>query len=155
MRPVVRTGGKIMELEGETARLAKRPVTFMRLTGLPVERFETLLEEAAPLLAQANAKRLNRRERKRGIGAGRRYDLPVCDRLLMTLIYYRTYISQEFLGYLFDMEASNVCRNMKIIRPVLAQIFRMPERRIKMMPEDVATLFLTARSSGSTVRKAI
>ena len=143
-----------MELAGEAARLAKRPVTFMRLTGLPVERFEALLSEVTPLLAAATVKRLSRRERKRGIGAGRPCDLPVCDRLLMTLMYYRTYISQEFLGYLFDMDSGNVCRNMQIIRPVLAQVFRVPERRIKMLPEDVATLFLTAPSSGSTVRKA-
>ena len=144
-----------MELEGEALRLSKRPVTFMRLTGLPVERFRALLIEVTPLLTAANIKRLSRRERQRAVGAGKRYDLPVCDRLLMTLMYYRTYISQEFLGYLFDMSASNVCRNMKIIRPVLAQAFRVPERRIKMLPEDVATLFLTAPSNGSTVRKAV
>ena len=141
-------------LEGEAARMAKRPVTFMRLTGLPVARFEALVEEVTPLLAKANTKRLSGRKRQRAVGAGKRYDLPVCDRLLMTLMYYRTYISQEFLGYLFDMQASNVCRNMQIIRPVLAQVFRIPERRIVMTPEEVTTLFLTAPNSGSTVRKA-
>ena len=144
-----------MELEGEALRLAKRPVTFMRLTGLPVERYEALLSEVEPLLAAAHIKRLSRRARRRAIGAGRDYDLPVCDRLLMTLMYCRTYISQEFLGSLFDMDAGSVCRNMQIMRPVLAQVFRMPERRIKTPPEDVATLFLTARNSGSTARKAV
>jgi hypothetical protein len=39
------------------------------------------------------------------------------------------------------MDASNVCRNMQIIRPVLAQIFGIPERRIVMTPEAVTTLF--------------
>jgi len=139
---------------GEAARLAKRPVTFMRLTGLPVARFADLVDAVDPLLEQANKKRLNRRARQRAAGAGKRYDLPVCDRLLMTLMYYRTYITQEFLGYLFDMDASNVCRNMKIIRPVLAQTFRIPERRIVMTPEAVTTLFLTVPNSGSTGRKA-
>lgn len=142
-----------MGLEGEAARLAKKPATFMRLTGLPVERFKALLVEFAPLLEKTNIKRLSRRPRQRAVGAGKRYDLPVCDRLLMTLMYYRTYVSQEFLGYLFHMESSNVCRNMQIIRPVLAQIFRVPERRIVMPPEEVTTLFLTGRNSGSTVRE--
>lgn len=145
---------RIMEPEGEAARLAKRPTTFMRLTGLPVARFEALVAEVAPLLVAANKKRLSRRERKRAVGAGKRFDLPVCDRLLMTLIYYRTYISQEFLGYLFDMDASNVCRNMRIVRPVLAQVFRVPERRIVMTPEEVTTLFLTAPNKGSTGHRA-
>ena len=147
-------GYGMVNLTGESARLAKRPVTFMRLTGLPVARFSALVEAFAPLLTKANIKRLSRRERQRAVGAGKRYDLPVCDRLLMTLMYYRTYISQEFLGYLFDMESSNVCRNVQIVRPVLAQIFRIPERRIAMPPETVSTLFLTAPNSGSTARRA-
>jgi hypothetical protein len=62
----------------------------MRLTGLPVARFAGLAEAAVALLQQANVKRLNRRKRERAAGAGKRYDLPVCGRLLMTLMYYRT-----------------------------------------------------------------
>lgn len=113
-----------MELEDEAARLAKRPVAFKRLTGLSVPQFIDLLER------------------------------PLCDRLLMTLIYYRTYISQEFSGYLFDLDDANVCRNMARIRPVLAQIFRVPEKRLKVDPEEVATLFLMARNNGSTGLRA-
>jgi hypothetical protein len=143
-----------MELEGEAARLAKRPVTFKRLTGLDVWQFCDLLEKFDPLILAADRKRLYKRERQRKIGAGNEYSLRPCDRLLMTLMYYRTYVSQEFLGYLFDLDAANVCRNMARIRPVLAQIFRIPEKRIKVDPEEVATLFLTARNSGSTGLKA-
>jgi DDE superfamily endonuclease len=143
-----------MELEGEAARLTKRPVTFKRLTGLSVEQFIKLLTEVRPLLVKAETRRLTKRERRRGIGAGEKYALPVCDRLLMTLMYYRTYISQEFLGYLFDLHASNACRNLAIMRPVLAQVFRIPERRIVMTPEEVTTLFLTAPNSASTDPKA-
>jgi hypothetical protein len=143
-----------MGLEGEAARLAKRSVTFKRLTGLDVRQFCDLLEKFEPLMQAADRKRLNKRERQRKVGAGNEYSLPTCDRLLMTLMYYRTYISQEFLSYLFDLDDANVCRNMARIRPILAQIFRVPEKRIKVDPEEVATLFLTARNSGSTGLKA-
>jgi hypothetical protein len=143
-----------MEIEGEALRLSKRPVAFKRLVGLNVPQFMELLEKFEPLMAVADAKRLNKRERQRKIGAGNEYSLTLCDRLLMTLIYYRTYVSQEFLGYLFDLDDANVCRNMARVRPVLAQIFRVPEKRIKVDPEDVATLFLTARNNGSTDLKA-
>jgi hypothetical protein len=143
-----------MELEGEAARLTRRPVTFKRLTGLNAPQFCDLLKEVAPKIEQADRKRLNKRERQRAIGAGNEYSLPLCDRLLMTLIYYRTYVSQEFLGYLFDLDAANVCRNMARIRPVLAQVFRIPEKRIKVNPEEVATLFLTELSNGSIGLKA-
>jgi hypothetical protein len=43
---------------------------------------------------------------------------------------------------------------MTRMRPVLAQVFRIPERRIKASPEDVATLFLTEPSNASAGRKA-
>lgn len=150
-----------MGLDGEALRLSKRPVTFLRLTGLSVQRFCDLWVAINPLYQAAEIKRLKKRERQRDIGAGQAYGLPLCDRLLMTLIdyrtyvsQYRTYISQEFLGYLFDLDASNVCRNMARMRPVLAQVFRIPERRIKASPEDVATLFLTEPSNASAGRKA-
>ena len=142
-----------MELGGEALRLSKRSVAFKRLTGLDVPQFMDLLEKFVPLMTAADAKRLNKRERQRKIGAGNEYSLLLCDRLLMTLMYYRTYVSQEFLGYLFDLDDANVCRNIARVRPVLAQIFRVPERRIKVDPEDVATLFLTARNKGSIDRK--
>jgi hypothetical protein len=80
----------MMELEGETLRLSKRPVTFWRLTGLKVERFCSLLVAVEPLYRAAEIKRLKTRERQREIGAGQAYGLPLCDRLLMMLIYYRT-----------------------------------------------------------------
>ena len=50
-----------MELEGEAGRLAKRPVTFKRLTGLSVEQFIKLLWEVLPLLIKAETRRLMKR----------------------------------------------------------------------------------------------
>jgi hypothetical protein len=98
----------------------------MRLTGLPVDRFSALLAGAMPLIAAAECQRLSRRERRRGTGAGMKHDLPLCGRLLMTLVYYRTYVAQEFLGYLSGLNASNVGRNLAQIRPVLAPVFGIP-----------------------------
>ena len=43
---------------------------------------------------------------------------------------------------------------MQIIRPLLAQVFRIPERRIVMTPEEVTTLFLTAPNNASIAPKA-
>ena len=36
-------------------------------------------------------------------------------------MYYRTYISQFFLGYLFNLHSSNVCRLFKKLEPLLAK----------------------------------
>ena len=37
------------------------------------------------------------------------------------MIYYRTYISQFFLGYLFNLHSSSVCRLFKKLEPLLAK----------------------------------
>jgi hypothetical protein len=62
-----------MGLEGEALRLSKRPVTFLRLTGLSVQRFCDLLVAIDPLYQAAEIKRLKTRERQREIGAGQAY----------------------------------------------------------------------------------
>ena len=126
----------------------------MRLTGLPVDRFSVLLAGAMPLIAAAERQRLSRREGRRGTGAGKKHDLPLCARPLMTLICYRTYVAQEFLGYLSGLNASNVGRNFAQIRPVLAPVFGIPGRRIVMTPKAVTPLFLTRPDNASIVCKA-
>jgi len=40
--------------------------------------------------------------------------------LMMLLIYYRGYITQEFLCYLFGIDDSRVCRLIKKLEPLLA-----------------------------------
>jgi hypothetical protein len=43
---------------------------------------------------------------------------------------------------------------MARMRPVLAPVFRIPERRITASPEAVATLFVTQPNSASPGRRA-
>ena len=59
-------------------------------------------------------------------GAGRKHALALADRLLMLLIYYRTYTTHAFLGFLFGVDDSAVGRNINPLRPLLAGIFRIP-----------------------------
>jgi hypothetical protein len=39
--------------------------------------------------------------------------MELADMLMMLLIYYRSYITQEFLGYLFGIDDSRICRLIK------------------------------------------
>jgi len=70
--------------------------------------------------------------------------LVLADRLLMLLIYYRTYTTHAFLGFLFGIDDSAVCRNINPLQPLLAGLFRNPERRIKLDPEEMRELFFDA-----------
>ena len=55
------------------------------------------------------------RDRKRDIGAGRPFKLDVKDRFLMLLVYYRLYITYTLAGFLFDLNQSNICRDIQKI----------------------------------------
>jgi len=120
------------------------PDTFRHLTGITPEAFDQLLVELEPRYQQADTKRKTRRPRQRKPGAGRRFALPLTDRLLMLLVYYRTYATHAFLGFLFGIDQSSVCRNINPLQPLLAGIFRIPERRVELEPDEIRELFFDA-----------
>lgn len=122
-------------------RLKRSPKCFRLLTGLTPDKFDALLAELAPRHAAAEAKRLGRPGRKRKPGAGRKFALPLGDRLLMLLVYYRTYVTHAFLGFLFAVDDSSVGRNINPLQPLLAGIFRIPERRVALSDDEVRELF--------------
>jgi hypothetical protein len=81
-------------------RLLRAPATFRRL-----------LAEVAGAEGQARDRRAARPGRRRKAGAGRKPSLPEADRLLMRLIYHRTYVPHTFLGFLSGLDDSNVSRS--------------------------------------------
>ena len=122
-------------------RLKKSPGNFRLLTGITPAAFDALLAELEPRYAAAEARRLGRRARRRRPGAGRKFALPLGGRLLMLLIYYRTYVTHKFLGFLFGVDQSSVCRNINPLQPLLAGISRIPERRVELTEGEVRELF--------------
>ena len=64
----------------------KHPKTFLRLTGLTVEKFEQVLEHLLPIFEKAEKKRLSRPNRQRAIGGGRRYALELGETLGMVVM---------------------------------------------------------------------
>ena len=127
-----------------TDRLRRAPKAFRRLTGITPSAFDELLEKLAPLYEQAEARRKGRPGRKRKPGGGRKHTLELADRLLMLLIYYRTYITHAFLGFLFGLDDSAVGRNINPLAPLLAGLFRIPERRVEISEDEIRELFFDA-----------
>lgn len=127
-----------------TSRLKRRPETFRQLTGITPTAFDQLLAELEPRYLRADTKRKTRRPRQRKPGAGRKFTLPLMDRLLLLLIYYRTYTTHAFLGFLFGVDDSSVGRNINPLQPLLAGIFRIPERRVELEPDEIRELFFDA-----------
>jgi len=84
---------------------------------------------------------LLRRNRQRKIGGGNKHKLCLKDRLLLLLVYYRTYQTYAFLSFVFGIDESSVGRNIKSLEPLLAQIFRIPERKIEITDEEFEKIF--------------
>ncbi len=127
-----------------TNRLRRTPGTFRQLTGITTDVFDRLLAELGPRHRAAEAKRKTRRPRQRKPGAGPKHTLDLADRLLMLLMYYRTYTTHAFLGFLFGLDDSSVGRNMNPLQPLLAGVFRIPERRVELEPDEIRELFFDA-----------
>src|SRR5919109_571472 len=113
-----------------TKRLKFNSHQFRRLTGIAIEEFDKAYQELRSKYEDYNYERLNRKDRKRKIGGGNKFKLSLEDRLLMTFIYYRTYVSYTFLSFLFGIDESNVKRNKEPIEKLLAGIFRIAEKMV-------------------------
>jgi len=117
-------------------QLQKRPAAFQRLAGGTPDEFDTILELLEPRWNEAELERLNTHTRQRAIGAGAKFKLNLTARVLMILIYLRQYCTQEFLGWLlFNLDRSNVCRNIKLMLPVLEQALPGPIRARTLQAE--------------------
>ena len=87
-------------------------------------------------------KRLSSRaDRKRGVGAGRPFSHSLKDRLLMLLVYYRLYVTSILVGYLFDLDQTNVLRDIRRLEPLVKECVPLPKkiyertRRARMLEE--------------------
>lgn len=117
--------------------IKKRQRVFRSLTGITPEKFNELLKQVTPLYEAAEAKRLFKSKRIRKQGGGRQKDLDLANQLLMLLMYYRIYVSQEFLGLIFGLHNCNVSRQITYLQPQLAKIFRIPTQRVKLSEEEL------------------
>lgn len=112
-------------------KLTRKPKVFRTFTGLNMEQGNALYAKIEQQYPKQERKRLGRKNRKRAIGAGRKFKRSVRDRMLMALMYYRLYITNELLGYLFDLDQSTISRDVKYIEPVIKSCIPIPEKMTK------------------------
>ena len=122
----------------------KRPKTFHSLTGLSPEQFRKLVRQTESLWKETGHARKNRKDRKRVIGAGRKYKLPFETVLFLLLLYYRTYINHVFLGMIGGINDSKICQYFRRLEPSIQKVFKIPERKIDMTKEAIMELILDA-----------
>jgi len=116
-------------------KIKKKPTTFSSLFGVSVSQFEEILLKTTPAW---NKRVLSKYKRP-----GRPYDHPLEDMILMLLLYYRSYITQEFVGYLFDLDKSRVCRIIQKLEPILASVMAISKRK-HLSKKEVESIIIDA-----------
>ena len=116
-------------------KLSKSPKNFLHLTGVKIEEFRELVERI-----KSDWERIQ--ESKKCDGRTAQLST-IEDQVLCTLLYYRTYNSQEFLGFLFDLHESNICRLLKKIEPLMAKKITIVKDR-SLTPEKIMKLITDA-----------
>ena len=123
------------------ARLFKRPLLFRSFTGLEISEFNAIYAEIESTYNEHERKRLSRRKRERKVGAaGRPFKLKVKERFVMLLVYYRLYITYTLSGFLFDLDQSNVCRDISIIEPLIKLCVPLPKKLYKRTRRRARTI---------------
>ena len=136
-------------------RLSKKPLLFKSFTGITVQEFDDIYDkEITKRYNMHENKRLSKRKnRKRAMGAGRPFKLELENRFLMVLVYYRLYITYTLAGFLFDLDQSNICRDIQKIEGLVRKCLPIPQKIYRITkrlrtPEEVES----RRATGSPAR---
>ncbi len=116
-------------------KLSRRPETFRRLTGVDVTLFQEMSEKIRPLWEK---------RRDNFECGGRPHSLcGLENHLLALLLYYRCYVTYEFLSCLFDSHETTVMRSVKRIEKLAVQVVHIKKNRM-ISSADVEYLILDA-----------
>ena len=133
----------------------ENPKSVKVFVGLPAEEFWEIVEEAKELLEEYDRRRLDRPNRKRGVGGGRKCELSLVARLGMVLTYLRLDISQEAVAMLYGATQSDVSRQLRQMLPLLAEVLPTPDVWEKLETETPLTkeevIELTELSDGQVI----
>jgi hypothetical protein len=110
------------------SKLSKKPKAFLSYTGVTRQQFDVILKDVRKNHRITEKERLSQGKRQRDIGAGRKFDLDVKDRLVMLLVYYRMYLTYDLTGYLFGLDPSNVSRNIRYLEPAVRKSIPIPSK---------------------------
>lgn len=113
------------------SRLSRRPLLFKSFTGLEIAEFDILSKEIESKYYEHERKRLSARKRRRDVGAGRPFKLKLRERFVMLLVYYRLYITYTLSGFLFNLDQSNVYRDISILEPLIKLCVPLPKKLYK------------------------
>jgi hypothetical protein len=114
--------------------LIKNPANLKRLTGMGEREFRDLVIKAKAVWDKriVAVKKVS----------GRPWGLPTLeDHILALLIYYRFYIPRTFLGLMFGVDDSVLCRSFRRIEPILKDVTILKKER-QLKRDDLQTIIV-------------
>ncbi len=122
-------------------KLRRKPRHFKAFTGVSVAEFDQILAEVEPAYEAEHKRRRSRSGEQRSLSVGHPFALGIPDRLLMGLMYLRLYVGQNLLSYMFNLDQSNVSRELHDrLLPILLEVLPVPLRDapLRHLAEDKA-----------------
>lgn len=116
------------------SKISKKPLIFKRITGISIQQFTYIKEKLKPLFHKKYVKKKKVSGRPYGISS-------IENQLLCLLIYYRTYTTQLFIGFQFNVDDATVSRTIRRLEPLVAKIVQIKKER-KISQEDLETLII-------------
>src|SRR5450759_1448113 len=101
---------------------AAKPGVFQSITGVSPKEFDAIVARVEPRYRSMERDRLERTDRMRAPGAGAKSRYDVAERLLMTLVWLRQYLTCEAVGFLFGVDKGTVSRYTRPILLILRDI---------------------------------
>ncbi len=116
-----------------SASRLRQSVSFRRLTGVSAATFDGMVEQL-----RATWDAAQRRKAK----AGRPWEIGgLEDHLLVLLVYYRCYVTQEFIGVFYGVDRSVVCRAIQRIEALAKPAFAV-QREPKVTRREAEALIV-------------
>jgi len=109
-------------------RLSRKPALFRSFTGYTVKEFNRLYVLLEGQYRDYERRRLDRKDRVNVVGQGRDFKLDLEDRVLMLLVYHRLYITYTLAEFMFDLDQSNVCRNIRHLTRLVKKCIPLPQK---------------------------
>lgn len=106
--------------------LREDPSWITLLMGLPADSFWELVEAVETAYPGYEQQRHERPERKRGVGGGRKCDLPLVMRVALVLTYVRLHLIQALVAKIFGATQSDVSRDLRRLLPLVKQVLPCP-----------------------------
>jgi|RifOxyA3_1023885.scaffolds.fasta_scaffold22620_1 hypothetical protein len=103
-------------------KLIKKERFFQRFVGLNFKKFEILEKSMEKSYKKHLHETSNKKNRKRSPGGGRKSKaIGIREKLIITLLYYKLYVTQQVLELIFDIDQSNISRIISLMSQIIEE----------------------------------